>query len=124
MIVDITINGPNGMLSFTFFFLKISNIMLMNAPIKNDVTAIISILGNPITNPSAAISFTSPKPIASLLVINLPINVIIPKIAPPTTNPMKLLTTILKSIYPNIIVKIIPISKTVNANLLGILLSL
>ena len=83
----ITINGPKGIYSFDFFTLNTINIIPIIAPNKNDVKDIKAVFTNPKYKPSAAMNFTSPKPIASFPYINLPINVIIKKIPPPINIP-------------------------------------
>ena len=115
------IKGPNGMYSSVFFFFVTSNITLIIAPSKNEITAIITTSISPNTSPRAPISFTSPKPIASFPAIAPPINVISRNIPPPAIIPRILSKNTFILDKPVINVKISATYNIVNVNLLGII---
>ena len=104
----ITIKGPKGMYSLIFFFFAIINIILIIAPIKNEIIDIANILEEPKNNPKAAISFTSPNPIESFPDTILPRIVNIPKITVPKTIPSNISIARLISDNPKINVNNIP----------------
>ena len=85
-----TMNGPNGIYSFTFFLLIIKIPILIIAANKKASTEIMIILIQPKNKPSAPMNFTSPKPIASFPAINPPIKVMSKKIPPPASIPKML----------------------------------
>ena len=96
----ITINGPKGMYSSIFLIFVANNIILNNAPIKNDNNVTAIIFDNPKYNPNAPISFTSPNPIASFPYIAPPINVISRNIPPPASIPSAIFIVIATSDNP------------------------
>ena len=75
------------MYSSVFFFFVASKKMLIIAASRNAINEIAIMFIHPKNKPSAPISFTSPKPIASFPAINPPNNVITKNIPAPTKEP-------------------------------------